>query len=161
VSRQSSLMIRRIVEGTEAFPREDNRGCGYWHMHLPVAQAFIDSKRTSKSVRRLCILMLVHRAFHLCTIRPRLRRKTRVVATITLPNLFDSQLIVFFGDDYFTSFFDRDTEEQKWLPLPGDRSLSEEWKLNVPAGFSEKGFREVITNEDQHHDGEIWFIGEL
>jgi hypothetical protein len=84
-----------------------------------------------------------------------------VVAAIALPDLFDSQLIVFFGPDYWSTFFDRHDPEQRWNRLESGRSLSREWSLEIPDGFGELGFEEVIVADGYEHRGELWFVGDL
>ncbi len=103
---------------------------------------------------------LIDRAFHLTSIAPT-DLETRVVVAICLPELWGSQIIVFFGSDYYDSFFNRDSEDQKWTPLPVNRSFTREWNLRVPDGFSQRGYKEELRDTDFTFDGEIWFIGQL
>ena len=42
--RKSRIMVREIEKLTENFPELDLNH-GYWHIHLPVSQVFIDSKK--------------------------------------------------------------------------------------------------------------------
>lgn len=154
-------LVNRIVKNTSKFPSEDIKGCGYWHMHLPVAEKFIDSKKTAKFIRKTCIQTLIDRAYHLSKLKPPNKMPVRVVASINLPSLFASQIIVFFGDNYFSSFFDRNSKEQSWKFIKQQKSLLDEWDLNLPDGFIEKGYYEEIHDEDFDYSGELWFIGEL
>jgi hypothetical protein len=158
--RKCRTMVGRIAALGSDFPLEDRKDCGCWHADLPVAQSFIDSARTPRTVRRLCIQALLDAAQHLRQ-APRVSAPSRVVAAITLPTLFSSQLIVFFGDAYFDSFFLRTTPEQTWVPLPPDRSLVAEWNLSLPEGFLVRGYCETIRDVDFECRGEIWFVGEL
>ncbi len=80
---------------------------------------------------------------------------------ISLPNLWDSQIIVFFGDEYFSNFFTRNTPEQKWEELPPNRSIAKALKLTIPKNSTEKGYLEHIKDEDWESHSEIWFFGEL
>jgi hypothetical protein len=106
------------------------------------------------------VQLLLDAAFRLSTQRPQ-SVSARIVAAISTPKLFDSQLIAFFSTDYFESFFHRDSQEQKWTALPASRSLVREWRLFLPAGFLERGFHEQVRDDDHEQHGEIWFIGEL
>ena len=36
-----------------------------------------------------------------------------------------------------------------------------DWKIQIPDGFSETGYKEEIQYEDYEHMGEIWFVGQL
>ena len=91
--RKCSAMIKGIEEYTKEFPQKNDRD--YWHLHLPVAKAFIDSLKTPRSVRRLCIQTLIEQTNHLINIRQDEGTFTRIVGAINLPELWDSQIIVF------------------------------------------------------------------
>jgi hypothetical protein len=104
---QAREMVRDIVALTEIFPNKHRRGRGYWHMHVPVNGKLIDGSRARKTVRRLCIQTLIDRAYHLWTLKPRQLQKSKVVVAIDSPNLSDSQIIIFFSEEYFARFFDR------------------------------------------------------
>ena len=104
---------------------------------------------------------LIDRAFHLFRIKPDMGLAIRTVASISLPVLWDSQVIIFLGEGYYGRFFDRNTDCQRWTPLPSDRDLTQEWGLQLPRDFTQRGYREQIRDTDYMHDGEIWFIGNL
>lgn len=160
IKRKTNNMMKRIEENTFEFPTDFYNG--YWHLHLPVAPDFINSNKTPKRVKRLCIQSLLDRAEYLIGFKPNDKQKYRVVAAIDLPDLWGSQIIVFKGDAHFEEFFNRDDEYQKWLHLPNDRKIQTEWGLSVPNDLQITGFKEEITDEDGYHfEGEIWFIGEL
>lgn len=154
-------MVRDIEQLAMVTPAEHREGCGYWHAHLPVAEAFIDSPVTPRSIRRLCIQTMLDAANSLRTAQQQRGTDCRVIAAIDLPRLFESQLIVFFGQDYFARFFKRDTPDQTWVGLPPHRRLGREWSLRMPSGFSEWGFSETIRDEDFQSRGEVWFCGDL
>ena len=154
-------MIKHIVVQTQTFPEGDRPDCGYWHLHLPVAQAFIDSTKTPSSIRRLCMQTLIDRVEHLRNIKQKPHRKSRAVACLTLPNLWDSQLIVFFSEEYFSNFFRRNSPDQKWEELQSDRSITKEINLTISKDLTEKGYLEHNNDENWGSPGEIWFVGEL
>jgi hypothetical protein len=159
VKRKSNNMIKRLEENTLEFPTEFYNG--FWHLHLPVAQDFISSNKTSKKVKRLCIQTLIDRAEHLIGLKPNDREKYRVVVALDSHDLWGSQIIVFKGDSYYKDFFKRNDKYQKWQHLSDDNILTK-WGLSVPNDLHVSGFTEVITDEDgYHYEGEIWFIGEM
>ena len=159
VRRRCTTFDRRMRELTQSFPAPHDE-LGYWHLHLPIAQRFINSPRTPEGVRHQCAQLLLGAASRLRSVRAP-STTARVVAAVTTPDVSDSQLIVFFSLGYFESFFDRQGSEQHWRPLSDSRSLAREWSLSIPIGFSERGFHEHIQDEDYEHHGEIWFFGEL
>lgn len=157
--RKCRNMVRQLTQQTAAFP-QPHRGDDFWHLHLPIAQNFIDHPNTPFGLRRLCVQTLIDCAHSLASVAPT-NLKSRVVVAICLPELWRSQIIVFFGSDYYDSFFNRDSEEQKWTPLPDNRRLAREWNLRVPHGFSQRGYKEELRDTDFNFDGEIWFMGQL
>ncbi|RXZ83072.1 DUF3916 domain-containing protein [Paenibacillaceae bacterium] len=160
IKRKSNKMIERIEEDTLEFLTEFYNG--YWHLHLPVAQDFINSDKTPNKIKRLCIQTLLDRAEHLVGLKPNDKEQYRVVVAVELPDLWGSQIIIFKGDSHFKDFFNRNDEYQMWLHLSDNRNIQTEWELSVPNDLQLLGFKEVITDEDgYHYEGEIWFIGEL
>lgn len=160
IKRKSQKMIERIEENTLEFPTDFYNG--YWHLPLPVAHSFINSNKTPKRIKRLCIQTLLDRVERLLSLKPNEKEQYRVAAAVNLADLWGSQIIVFKGDAHFKDFFDRNDEYQKWLPLSDDRNIQTEWGLSVPNYLQISGFKEVITDEDgYHYEGEMWFIGEL
>jgi hypothetical protein len=158
--RKARLMVKSITNWTSRFPMKDTY-YGYWHMHLPVAQTFIDSIKTPTFVRRVCIQTLINRVNYLINIKNELSISAHVVACISMPNLWNSQITVFFDEEYFSSFFERNNDYQKWIQLPQDRSLEREWGLTIPDDMRIKGFKELLTDDDYSSISELWFIGNL
>jgi hypothetical protein len=64
-------MVRDIGQLATVTPAEDREACGYWHAHLPVAEAFIDSPVTPRSIRRLCVQSMIDAANTLRTAQHR------------------------------------------------------------------------------------------
>lgn len=163
VKRKYKSLKKYLLVDTETFPEPDY-DYGYTHFHLPTSQSFIDSSKTPVSVRKQCIQLMIDRIHFLIENKPNLDITTRVVALISLPDLWNSQIIVFFGDEYFSSFFDRNWEYQKWIPLPEKRSIEKEWGLSIPENMKIRGYRQEIIDEDDIDDkfiNELWAIGEL
>jgi len=158
--RKCENMIKNINEVTELYPEIDLE-YGYWHTHLPVAQAFIDSTKTPSYVRKICMQTLIDRVNHLIKLRPKTAEFSRVVTSIDLPRLWDSQITVFFDEEYFSNFFTRNNDYQRWTELPDSRNIIKEYNLDLPEGLMVRGYLEEITDEDYNAIDEIWFIGEL
>lgn len=159
IKRKTKNMVNRIEENTMTFPTEFYNG--NWHMHLPVGQDFISSDKTPQKVKRSCIQALVDRAEYLKGLQPHGDEKYRVAVLITLPSLWNSQIIIFKGEDDFKDFFNRDSDYYKWIPLSDDRNIQTDWKLAIPDDFAITGFKEVIDDEDGYYESEIWFIGDI
>lgn len=155
-------MVQDLIACTDNFPTEFSAE-SFWHEHLPVAQAFIDSKNTPNCVRRLCMQTMIDRAIFLAQNKPKHLTHSRVCCLIGLPDLFSSQLTIFFSENYFQNFFNRQGPWQKWTPIQ-DKKLTKTYNLMVPSNFQVRGFREEVFDDDDPntlvHTEEVWFIGE-
>jgi hypothetical protein len=136
-------------------------GLGYWHLHLPFSQAYIDSIKAPNKLRRDIIQTLINRVSHLKNLKSPLQDEYRIYTVISLPNLFDSQIAALPDRSWFDGYFERDSQEQKWQPLNKQRNLIKEWKLILPPVLEVKGCKAIISDEDYCYEGEKWFIGEL
>ncbi|MCI4054496.1 DUF3916 domain-containing protein [Bacillus cereus] len=160
MKRKTNTMIKRIEEHTKSFPSTFYND-EYWNMLLPVSQAFIDSCKTARKVKRLCIQTLLNQANHLINIKPRDTHTYRVVVLISINNFWDSQIIIFKNEDYFHNFFNRDSEFQKWILLSNEIDFWKTWEMSVCHSFKTLHFQEIIYDADECYEKEILFIGEL
>jgi hypothetical protein len=161
MKRRTETMLKRIEEYTNTFPSTFYND-EYWHMLLPASQAFIDSSTTPRKVKRLCIQTLLNQANQLMTMKPNDTNTYRVVVMIKIASLWNSQIIIFKNDDYFHSFFNRDNEFQKWIPLSNEFDFRHEWGISISNSFQTLHFQEIINDEDGFYDErELLFIGEL
>ncbi|WP_078593082.1 DUF3916 domain-containing protein [Evansella clarkii] len=160
LSRKTEAITRRLKQETEHFPAEFYNG--FWHLHLPADYNFITSKKVPRKVKRQCIQTLIDRAAHLISCKPDGPEKYYVFVSADLPALWNAQIIIFEGAANFEGFFTRDNEYQKWIPLPENRNLKEEWALAVPEKMQVSGYKEILADETgASSEGEIWFFGEL
>ncbi|MFP3413833.1 DUF3916 domain-containing protein [Bacillus sp. SIMBA_074] len=160
MKRRTQTLIKRIEDSTKAFPSTFYND-EYWHMPLPGSQAFIDSIKTPRKVKRLCIQTLLDRADLLMKMKPNDTNTYRVVVMIKIASLWNSQIIIFKNDDYFQIFFNRDNEFQKWIPLSNESDFRHEWKISISNSVQTLHFQEIIKDEDGFFEEELSFIGEL
>ncbi len=160
MKQKTNTMIKRIEEHTKTFPSTFYNN-EYWCMPLPVSQAFIESHKTPKKVKELCIQTLLNQANHLTKIKPNDTNTYRVVTLISIEHLWNSQIIVFKNDDYFRNFFNRNGEYQKWIPLSNEPDYWESSGISICNTVQTLHFQDTIHDDDECHEEEIWFIGEL
>ncbi len=91
MKRKTNTMIKRIEEHTKTFPSTFYND-EYWYMPLPVSQAFIESHKTPRKVKRLCIQTLIDRVNHLIKIKPSDAHTYRVVTIISIEIYGDRKL---------------------------------------------------------------------
>lgn len=154
--RKIDAMARRIFQLSVVRPDIAKR-LDYLDIHIPVVRALVGSKSTPARVRRLFMQMVIDRTSHFISLAQGRGPSERVVAAITLPDLWNAQIIVFFNEKYFESFINN-SERTK---LDAKRSLWREWNLRLPSAFSEKGFLEEINEPDFRFRGEVWLFGQL
>lgn len=133
----------------------------YWHAHIPFDYTFIDSVNTPGKLRRSCVRIIIDAAEKLRTEYLADNKDCRVMAGITLPYMWSSQLLVFFSDEFYREYCTRNTPDQIWTPLDKYRNILAEWDLSAPASFTAKGYREEIDDEYSKYTDEVWFIGEV
>ena len=161
LKRRYKTLITDFNEMTETMPNPNEKSLGYWHLHLPFSQEYIDSKKTPNKLRRDIMQMLINRVDYLKNIKTKEQSDYRIYSIISLPNLFDSQIVVLPDKSWFDGFFERDSDEQKWITLDKHRNLIEEWNLILPSALEVRGYKEIISEDNYNYEGEIWFIGEL
>jgi len=123
--RKVKSMIEGINKEIVKFPKIDIEN-GYWHMHLPIEQSFIDLEKISFKIRRLCIQTIIDGVENLIRLKPKTELDIRVIAFINLPALWYSEIIVFFGNSHYEGYFYRNNEYQKWILLEETRDILKE-----------------------------------
>ncbi len=159
-TRKFKALVNNILEQTRMFPvDEKSREHGYWNTgRMPYD--LLDSTKTPAKVKRAFIQTLVDRTQHFICIKPK-DEKTRVFASIEFPNLSYSAIEVFLSDKHYSNFFERNLEEQTWIPLPPHRSIAKEYALTIPEGMTVRGYKEICIWEGRRFVAELWFIGEI
>lgn len=136
--RKTCNLIKRIKEYTSEFPTEFYN-C-YWHLRLPADKGFINSNKVPAKIKRLIIQSLLDRAAYLVKLKPDDGRQYRVVAAVSIPDFWRSEILVFRGNGYFDDFFNRNNDYIKWLPLSDKRNIQTEWGLSVSEGLLISGY---------------------
>jgi len=155
--RKFNRMEQFFKEDTNIFPSKDEE---FWHLHLPCSSSFIDSKSTTVAIRRKTIQLILDQVEHLINVRPN-NDSRKVFATINTPSLFNACINLQDLEDLKNSSFIINYDGHKWTPLDKKRDLIKEWGLSLPENLQILGRKEVITEDDYHYEGEVWFIGEL
>jgi hypothetical protein len=135
-------------------------GLDYWNSKAPVARAWT-ATLTDAASRRPFVQEYLNAIVALRALRPAMQPDARVLALITLPDLFGSELLVFYDTATYLDFIDRAGPLQTWTRLPAERHLLREHQL--PDREHVIGFAEQINDvdDDYIHTGEIWIIGDV
>lgn len=149
--RRLKTLVRRIAQVGRRFP-EPHRASSFWHFHLPLHEDFLD--RLSMKYKRLSAQMLMDVA-HQLACNPKRSSQARVVVALTWPQLRNSQIIVFFDQEYFETFFERNMREKLRAPL--QPSLAQQIRLSIPNTWNEQGVLAKSDDEDECFSRELWF----
>ena len=84
----------------------------------------------------------------------------KVVALIDEFNLWESQIIIFYDKNYYSSFWSRNSIEQSWYPIDKD-GLSFLQERNINSNLKEKGYIETVNEDEYSHKTKLWFYGEI
>ncbi|WP_170828258.1 DUF3916 domain-containing protein [Asticcacaulis taihuensis] len=71
----------------------------------------------------------------------------------------------FFDESYWLSFADRDSDEERWKPLPPESSLATRLGFIVPPGFHEQGYSTYARDDSFEPPfeevGEVWIYNDV
>lgn len=134
----------------------------YINWKIPVLDRLVRPPVITPAIQAECAQCLIDAAALVAQAKPGDLAHARTVAIIDLPDMFGSEVCVFFAEDYFQAFTERTSDYQRWTPLPKTRDLIDEMGLRVPDNFDVAGFAEVIRDEEtgEAGEGEVWLVGE-
>ena len=143
------------IERITPFIDTDDR---YEHFHVP-SDPFISSPKTSGKTKTTFCRAWLQKTAEIIDQKPKDIPFCKVVAVIDKGDLWESQIIIFYDEDYYNSFWERSSTEQTWLPIDSDtRSFSKE--RNIKTSLKEKAYIEILSDEDIQRKTVLWFYGE-
>ncbi len=83
-----------------------------------------------------------------------------MVAVIDELDFGESQIIIFYDENYYNSFWLRNTTEQTWNPIV-KQGMSFIQERHIESPLKEKGYYETIVDSDFTHKTILWFYGEI
>lgn len=129
----------------------------YEHFHVPCGWWISEPKTSSKIKTEFCKKWL-DKTQEIINCKPKNDKFCKIVANIVNPCVWNSQIIIFYDENYFNSFFERTNSYQTWT-LIKDKSFI---KLRgIKSELKEKGYIEVLNDEDGIYKCELWFYGEV
>ncbi len=130
----------------------------FWHRRIPVLDRLVDPPTTTPQIQRQAIKSLLLAAQKLSD-QLKDRPECRVAVLLTLPDLFQSEITVFFDQDYYKTFY-----YQQDL-LPDSQKPSQRFGFELPPGFVELG--NLVEWQTETEDGETiqcreewWTLGQ-
>lgn len=141
------------------FPREDERDSQFNNFKIPVLDRLVRPPQTNRAIQAACITELLRAAQFLAAAKPAALHKTcRIGVLLTLPDMWHSEVTVFYERDYYRGFLHEDAAY-------AGRSICAEFGIVKPERFIENG--SLVQWDDTRDDGttvthrsEWWTIGE-
>ena len=151
--------IKKLLLNIEQITQFTNINDRYEHFHVPSDQFISSPKTCGKNKTAFCEAWL-QKTSEIIEQKPKDISFCKVVAVIDEGNLWESQIIIFYDEDYYNSFWDRSSTGQTWLPIASDaRSFAKE--RNIKTSLKEKGNIEILSDEEKQRKSTLWFYGEI
>lgn len=129
----------------------------YEHFHVPCGP-WLSKPKTSGKIKTAFCKEWIEKTEEIIGNKPKDLPFCKVVAAITYPDVRESQIIIFYDEEYYNSFWDRKGPYQIWIPIKNENSFSKE--REIVTKLPEIGYIEELHDEDYYAKSYIWFYGE-
>ena len=142
--------LLRNIDGIRPFVRTND---ATEHFHVPCG-GFIDSRRTRGKIKTEFIEKWIDTAIRFIERSRDDLPFCRVVAMIRIPCLWESQIIIFYDEDYYQTFFER------WIEDSGASLMK---SRNIEREIGEMRYFDPMDyySRGKNIKSELWFYGEL
>jgi len=164
VRRRLRSLAKWAASFASSFPSGLTEADRYVNYKIPVLQSLVEGAQTSREIQRECAQHMIEACSNLVSAKPATASSLRVVATICLPDMFSSEICIYSDEAYFQSKVRTNVDASGSVTALGDRRLTKEWGLVLPAGMQESGVAVVSSgsdSSDEQYVSEHWFFGEL
>lgn len=151
-----AALLNRIDQ-FEPFRNADRK---YERFLVPCSSGFINSKKINPKIKTAFFRKWIETTEKFILKKPGGLEFCKIVCVINVPNLWSSQIIIFYDRDYFNEFWNRKSPEQIWIRI-ADKKMSLMHELGIDTSMKEIGYREEISDGDYDSKSILWFYGEL
>lgn len=124
------------------------------HIHVP-GDDWIGLRKTSGAKKTAFCRSWIARTEEITRQTEEYEGFCKVVGLLSYPDLSGSQIIVFYDEGYYNSFWNRkDPDGQTWTPIDNGSFAA---KRGIRTELTEIGYSEVIVDEDFVYRDELWF----
>ncbi len=157
--RQKFKRLLKNIEEIEGYKDiDDINKWGFEHFHVP-CPVWLDKPKTSSKIKTAFCKAWIRKTEEILKEKPREFEFCKVVCVICIPKVRDSQIIIFYNQNYYESFWNRHNEYQDWTEISDGRSLIKE--RNIITELKEYGYKETLNEEDYTVVRDLWFYGEV
>lgn len=140
------IALDKWADSFEGYFPSEYSSENYWNWKIPILDRMVNTPTTTKELQVHCANAMLRAASHIEKSRPEESKSAIVTVLLTYPDMFSSEICVFFDKEYYEGFFERSGEEQKLTKLSSG-SLVQDLGLVLPKGFNEVGYHCVIKDE--------------
>ena len=157
--RKYKRLLKYIAEIEPYIDKEEIEEWGCEHFHVPCSQ-FISSPKTSRKIKTTFCKVWLDKTAEIIEQKPCNLSFCKVIAVIDELDFWNSQIIIFYDENYYNSFWLRDSNEQTWDPIVNS-NMSFIRKRHLESNLKEKGYYETITDLDFTYKTILWFYGDI
>jgi len=135
----------------------------FWNCKISILDRLVNPPTTNKALQAHCARAMLRAAEFLDAEKSKHLQEAQVTVLLTYPNMFDSELCIFFDEVYFEQFFIRNNAVLTLTPLV-DKSLVKQLNIDLPKSFNETGFQCIINDEwdgESYQTVEEWWSYQL
>ena len=157
--RGQSRKLKTLIDNMHLFVPFENTDVRYDHFHVP-SGPFISSPKTSGKVKTAFCKAWIQKTEEFINQKPLDLTFCKVVAIIDEDDLWESQIVIFYDENYYKSFWARSASEQTWTPIK-DPAKSFIKERNIETQLTEIGYLETISEVDFNKKSALWFYGDI
>lgn len=154
--RGQDRKLKRMFHDIDKFQPDWIDNERYEHFHVP-SDPFIESEKTTNQNKKAFYEKWLATVERLMKEKPQDIAFCKIVGMISVPDLWCSEIIIFYDRKYYSSFFKRDSSYQTWIKIKND-SFLERKQIQTP--LKEIGYQQIIRDEDIYQN-ELWFYGDV
>ena len=142
--RQLARWPERIVREVSALPERDpeaHLGGRFWNFKVPVFQKLVDPPQATVEMQRACLAAILASA-EAVERSERRPADCRVACLVSTPSLFNSEVTLFFDEDYFQTFLPREEGKRNYFDggwvedEPVEIEALGDLRIEAPAGMA-------------------------
>lgn len=157
--RGQKRKLKTLLKNVSEICPFQNTDCPYEHFHVP-GSPFISSPKTSGRAKTAFCKAWLEKTAEIMEHKPGIFSFCKVVAVIDELDLWKSQIIVFYDQGYYDSFWDRTSIAQSWVPVV-KQGLSFVQSRHIDSTLKEKAYYETISDSDFTRKTRLWFYGDV
>ena len=157
--RGQERKLKSLIKNIQDIVPFEDTSLPFEHFHVPCGP-FISSPKTSSKIKTAFCKAWIKKTESIIKQKPSDLPFCKAVALIDSTELWDSQIIIFYSEDHYRSFWDRNTPEQLWTLIDNtEKSFAKEH--NIKTELNEICYSETITEDDLNKTSTLWFYEEI